>query len=191
MVGVTNARGVHREEEETRVNPRVGEFGGFQPREPARGREGPTYWEVMRHTKNMGLESFKGTKDPTIADNWRRQLERNLDNMRRFMYGMLVEIHNRLFNKDFFNMEELVQKRHTGGWDSHQGHLSTLIAIAIILEIASRALRVDDSKILPTSVVPSLGTPRRINSLRLQRQSPEYVIIVEGLDTSRESVLRG
>ncbi|CAN8289772.1 unnamed protein product [Cochlearia groenlandica] len=69
MVGDTNARGVRREDEEQRVNSRVGEFGGFQPREPSRGREGPTYWEVMRHMKNMGLEPFKGTEDPTIVDN--------------------------------------------------------------------------------------------------------------------------
>ncbi|CAN8289764.1 unnamed protein product [Cochlearia groenlandica] len=69
MVGDTNARGVRREDEEQRVNPRVGEFGGFQPREPVRGREGPTYWEVMRHMKNMGLEPFKGTEDPTVVDN--------------------------------------------------------------------------------------------------------------------------
>ncbi|CAN8303416.1 unnamed protein product [Cochlearia groenlandica] len=59
MVKETKARGVHRNGEELRVNPHVGEFGGFQPQEPARSIEGPIYWEVMRHMKTMGLEPFK------------------------------------------------------------------------------------------------------------------------------------
>lgn len=48
------------------------------PMAPAAGQpQGPNYWEMMRHMRNMQMEFFSGKADAITADNWRRQLERN------------------------------------------------------------------------------------------------------------------
>ncbi|XP_010468702.1 PREDICTED: uncharacterized protein LOC104748811 [Camelina sativa] len=44
--------------------------------------QGPSYWEAMRNLKDMGMETFGGKSNPIDADNWRKRLERNLDNTR-------------------------------------------------------------------------------------------------------------
>lgn len=44
--------------------------------------QGPTYWDMMKHMKNMQTELFSGREDAIVADNWRRQLVRNFDSAR-------------------------------------------------------------------------------------------------------------
>ncbi|XP_018474603.2 uncharacterized protein LOC108845897 [Raphanus sativus] len=44
--------------------------------------QGPTYWDMMRHMRNMQMEFFSGKADAILADNWRRQLERNFESAR-------------------------------------------------------------------------------------------------------------
>ncbi|KAF8080167.1 hypothetical protein N665_0970s0003 [Sinapis alba] len=39
--------------------------------------QGPTYWDMMRHMKDMQMGFFSGKADAIAADNWKRQLERN------------------------------------------------------------------------------------------------------------------
>ncbi|XP_024013310.1 uncharacterized protein LOC112087599 [Eutrema salsugineum] len=43
---------------------------------------GLTYYQAMKHLKDMGMEAFGGRSDPVSADNWRKRLERNFEAMR-------------------------------------------------------------------------------------------------------------
>ena len=43
---------------------------------------GPNYWDMLRHMKSMQTEFFNGKADAIVADNWRRQLERNFASAR-------------------------------------------------------------------------------------------------------------
>ncbi|KAG7610767.1 Zinc finger CCHC-type [Arabidopsis suecica] len=41
-----------------------------------------TYLDALRYLKDASMEFFSGKSDPIVADNWRKKLERNLDNVR-------------------------------------------------------------------------------------------------------------
>ncbi|XP_024015078.1 uncharacterized protein LOC112088901 [Eutrema salsugineum] len=41
-----------------------------------------TYYEAMRHLKDMNMELFGGRSDLVTADNWRKKLEKNFETMR-------------------------------------------------------------------------------------------------------------
>ena len=43
---------------------------------------GPNYWDMLRYMKSMQTEFFNGKADAIVADNWRRQLERNFASAR-------------------------------------------------------------------------------------------------------------
>ncbi|WZY83872.1 hypothetical protein YC2023_030256 [Brassica napus] len=45
---------------------------------------GPNYWDMLRHMKSMQTEFFNGKADAIVADNWRRQLERNFASARDY-----------------------------------------------------------------------------------------------------------
>ena len=40
-----------------------------------------TYLDALRYLKDASMEVFSGKSDPIVADNWRKKLERNLDNV--------------------------------------------------------------------------------------------------------------
>lgn len=40
------------------------------------------YWKVLKLMREMGTTTFNGETDPVVADNWKKQLERNFGNVR-------------------------------------------------------------------------------------------------------------